>query len=170
MSVATEPGKLTRRQRELAERPFCVKCGVQVDQSTSALINGQLWCLKCHGVKPQKLKPDLSPGPKKGKSKRRWKLTLTRKRRRLFKADPRCSYCGCDLNWLTATLDHVVPKSKGGTDTIDNLVLACQPCNVQKADRLLGEGVDPSLHIDECRLASVTDRQNPSTEDEVGHA
>jgi len=146
MIASTESGQLTRRQRELAERPFCVKCGIKVVRNTSELINGQLWCLKCHGVKPKKQKPCQSPKSKRGRSKRGWKLKLTIRRRRLFKADPRCSYCGCDLNWHTATLDHVVPTSKGGTDSMDNLVLACQPCNVQKADKLLAEGdVQPCL-------------------------
>lgn len=142
MLAATESGRLTRRQRELAERPFCVKCGTDVVRHTSELINGQLWCLTCHGVKPRKSMPHqkLKSKPPKGKSKRRWSLTLTRKRRRLLKANPRCAYCGCDLSRHTATLDHVVPRSKGGTDSIENLVLACQPCNVQKADKLLAEG------------------------------
>lgn len=165
MISATKAGQLTRRQRELAERPFCVKCGVKVVRDNSELINGQLWCLKCHGVKPKKSKPSPSPIPRKGKSKRRWKLSLTIKRRRLFKADPHCSYCGCELNWGTATLDHVVPRSKGGTDSMDNLVLACQPCNVRKADQLLATGVDQPLHADECQSVSDTDeRHSPVTE------
>lgn len=33
-----------------------------------------------------------------------------------------------------ATLDHVIPKSQGGTDYESNLVVACYPCNQRKAD------------------------------------
>ena len=44
-----------------------------------------------------------------------------------------CQYCTskCDL-----TFDHVIPRSKGGTTTWNNVVAACSPCNLRKADRL----------------------------------
>ena len=35
------------------------------------------------------------------------------------------------------TIDHVIPRSKGGEDTWDNLVVACASCNVKKGDKLL---------------------------------
>jgi len=41
----------------------------------------------------------------------------------------KCVYCGSSEN---LTVDHVRPKSKGGTDTADNLVTACRPCNQAK--------------------------------------
>jgi 5-methylcytosine-specific restriction endonuclease McrA len=34
-----------------------------------------------------------------------------------------------------ATIDHVIPKSKGGDDSMDNLVLACTACNGAKGNR-----------------------------------
>lgn len=37
------------------------------------------------------------------------------------------------------TLDHVVPRSRGGLHTWTNVVVACRPCNNRKADRLLSE-------------------------------
>ena len=44
-----------------------------------------------------------------------------------------CQYCGAreDL-----TFDHVIPRSKGGTTMWENVVAACSPCNLRKADRL----------------------------------
>ncbi len=44
-----------------------------------------------------------------------------------------CQYCGIrdDL-----TFDHVVPRSKGGTTTWENVVAACSPCNLRKGDKL----------------------------------
>lgn len=42
-----------------------------------------------------------------------------------------CAYCGD----VATTSDHVVPKSKGGTDDLSNLVAACRPCNSRKKDR-----------------------------------
>lgn len=36
-----------------------------------------------------------------------------------------------------ATFDHVYPKSAGGPSTLDNLVLCCEKCNVEKSDKIL---------------------------------
>lgn len=47
----------------------------------------------------------------------------------------RCAYCG----ERGATIDHVIPRSRGGQHVWDNVVLACQPCNSRKGDRLLAE-------------------------------
>jgi len=41
-----------------------------------------------------------------------------------------CTYCGESAN----EVDHVYPKSKGGEDTLDNLVAACRSCNIKKKD------------------------------------
>jgi 5-methylcytosine-specific restriction endonuclease McrA len=47
----------------------------------------------------------------------------------------RCAYCGKRAD----TIDHVVPRSRGGTHTWDNCVAACRTCNSRKADRLIEE-------------------------------
>ena len=44
-----------------------------------------------------------------------------------------CQYCG-DRDDLT--FDHVIPRSKGGQTTWENVVAACSPCNLLKGDRL----------------------------------
>ena len=49
-----------------------------------------------------------------------------------------CVYCG-DNNRKTLTLDHVIPQSKGGKDTWDNLVTACRKCNSEKSNLTLEE-------------------------------
>ena len=57
-------------------------------------------------------------------------------RRALFARDGwRCVYCGTSSGRLT--LDHVVPRSKGGESIWENVVTACAPCNLRKGDRLL---------------------------------
>lgn len=45
-----------------------------------------------------------------------------------------CQYCGTKLTSKTATLDHVLPSSKGGKTSWDNTVIACGPCNSSKGD------------------------------------
>lgn len=45
----------------------------------------------------------------------------------------RCQYCGKKI--ATLTIDHVIPKSRGGTDSWDNLVTACISCNNKKGNR-----------------------------------
>lgn len=54
-----------------------------------------------------------------------------------------CAYCGDVAN----EVDHVWPKSRGGEDTLDNLVAACRRCNILKKDKtdtvFLGSGSTP---------------------------
>ena len=45
----------------------------------------------------------------------------------------RCQYCGAHAD----SIDHVVPRSRGGLHEWDNVVAACRACNVRKRDRLL---------------------------------
>ncbi len=44
-----------------------------------------------------------------------------------------CTYCGRKGKRLT--IDHIVPKSKGGKSTFENCVASCRPCNAKKGDR-----------------------------------
>jgi 5-methylcytosine-specific restriction endonuclease McrA len=75
-------------------------------------------------------------------------------KRNVFKRDKyTCQYCGKQSRNLT--IDHVVPKSKGGESTWKNVVTACEPCNKKKADktpdeagmRLLNKPYRPNLNI-----------------------
>lgn len=52
-----------------------------------------------------------------------------------FRDNHRCQYC----NAPAENIDHVVPRSRGGTHTWDNVVASCRPCNARKEDRLLHE-------------------------------
>ena len=51
-----------------------------------------------------------------------------------------CVYCGRHRSELRGrqflTRDHVIPTSRGGTNTWDNVVTACSPCNNRKGDRI----------------------------------
>ena len=44
-----------------------------------------------------------------------------------------CHWCNTPLDMANATIDHVVPLARGGTNQRDNLVLACRPCNSSRA-------------------------------------
>src|SRR6266404_3048800 len=47
-----------------------------------------------------------------------------------------CQYCGVVLASGELTLDHVVPRSRGGSSTWENLVACCHPCNRRKGNQL----------------------------------
>jgi 5-methylcytosine-specific restriction endonuclease McrA len=56
-------------------------------------------------------------------------------RRAVFARDRwTCQYCGREQGNLT--VDHVIPRSKGGGSGWDNIVACCAPCNRRKGDRL----------------------------------
>lgn len=57
-------------------------------------------------------------------------------RRAVFARDGhRCQYC----HRPAENIDHVVPRSRGGTHTWENVVASCRSCNSRKEDRLLAE-------------------------------
>lgn len=51
----------------------------------------------------------------------------------------RCQYCGRKFSSSELSLDHVMPVSRGGKSTWENVVCACLPCNVKKGNKLLSE-------------------------------
>jgi 5-methylcytosine-specific restriction endonuclease McrA len=59
-------------------------------------------------------------------------ISLTR-RNILNRDDHTCQYCG--FNGDELTLDHVMPKSRGGPESWENIVSACVKCNVKKGNR-----------------------------------
>lgn len=67
-------------------------------------------------------------------------LTLPLTRRNVLKRDNyTCQYCGNRLDKSELTLDHILPRSRGGEHTWENLVAACAPCNRRKGDNLPDE-------------------------------
>lgn len=82
-------------------------------------------------------------------------------RRAIYERDEyRCVYCGSDRD---LTCDHVVPVSKGGATTLENLATACRPCNSKKKDRdrkTLGRSAElsgPSMEIPRKRRGQSKD-------------
>jgi 5-methylcytosine-specific restriction endonuclease McrA len=72
---------------------------------------------------------------------------------KVFKRDHfKCQYCGLDglhryENWLVMTIDHVHPHARGGGRIMDNLVTACQPCNVLKGKHEYASFEDAKKHV-----------------------
>jgi 5-methylcytosine-specific restriction endonuclease McrA len=68
------------------------------------------------------------------------KIILSRKN--ILRRDGhRCQFCG--RGDIPLTVDHVIPLSRGGEDTWENLVCACVRCNNKKGDRTPEEAVMP---------------------------
>jgi len=58
----------------------------------------------------------------------------------LLKTDMRCAYCGHEFESISDMhIDHVIPRSRGGSDNIDNLLPVCKSCNSTKATKTLEE-------------------------------
>lgn len=57
---------------------------------------------------------------------------------RLYRANGgRCAFCLKEAPFHKMTLDHKVPKSRGGSDEESNLTVACRSCNASKGNRTL---------------------------------
>lgn len=67
-------------------------------------------------------------------------IPLTR-RNLLHRDNHTCQYCGYAGDGLT--LDHVIPRSRGGGDSWENIVSACVRCNVKKGSRTPKEALMP---------------------------
>jgi 5-methylcytosine-specific restriction endonuclease McrA len=64
----------------------------------------------------------------------RWGLPVSR-RGVLARDGYACQYCGGQPGKHALTVDHVIPRSRGGTKSWENLVAACGPCNRRKGGR-----------------------------------
>jgi 5-methylcytosine-specific restriction endonuclease McrA len=61
------------------------------------------------------------------------------KRNIMVRDDFKCSYCGKTGAEAILTIDHILPKSKGGKSTWENCVTACKACNARKGNRSCAE-------------------------------
>jgi len=57
----------------------------------------------------------------------------------MIRDENRCQYCDGAFRDADLTIDHVIPRSKGGKTVWTNVVIACKPCNQQKSDQLLSQ-------------------------------
>lgn len=73
---------------------------------------------------------------KRGKNSKRNSIRFSRKNV-WIRDEGRCQYCGCEVSIKNFTLDHVVPRTLGGTTVWTNVVTCCASCNQRKGDKLL---------------------------------
>jgi 5-methylcytosine-specific restriction endonuclease McrA len=57
----------------------------------------------------------------------------------MIRDENRCQYCTYRFRDSDLTIDHVIPRSKGGKTIWTNVVIACKPCNQQKRDLSLSQ-------------------------------
>ena len=68
----------------------------------------------------------------------------------------KCAYCDKELDTKSATIDHIVPKYKGGHNVKSNMVCSCSKCNRSKGSVLLEDWYNPSnCYYSEERLGKI---------------
>ncbi len=67
---------------------------------------------------------------------RSWKIPPVSRKNLLRRDANQCQYCG---NRKYLTIDHIIPRSKGGKHIWNNVVIACVACNSRKGDKTLSE-------------------------------
>ena len=71
-------------------------------------------------------------------------ISVEKQRTVIDRAHGRCEYCQSLADYATETfaVDHIIPLSRGGSNELDNLALACSGCNGRKYNKL--EAADPA--------------------------
>jgi 5-methylcytosine-specific restriction endonuclease McrA len=74
-------------------------------------------------------------GPKRNRRRSSPKY-YRRIKKLLFDKRPHCGYCDAKLTLEEATIDHIIPLDRGGSNGQDNLRLACKACNGKKGNQM----------------------------------
>lgn len=78
----------------------------------------------------------------------------------LEKFNRRCVYCG--VQGIPLQIEHIIPKSRGGTNRIDNLAIACRDCNQKKGNKTAEEFGHPDIQaqtqktLKDCAIINAT--------------
>ena len=74
----------------------------------------------------------------KGERLERWQKDIVNYlmiRAEMFAHEKCCAYCGKELEFDQTTIDHKMPRSRGGTDDMENLTICCSICNSRKGSQ-----------------------------------
>lgn len=77
----------------------------------------------------------------------RKKFNLYEKQIIYTKYNGRCALCGQPVKFKKMTIDHKTPLSKGGTNAMENLQLACRSCNLMKTNLSMDELVEKMSQV-----------------------
>lgn len=111
------PGRVRDYQRKVKWTRCCSICG-ETKTAMHFSVNPRgpggrtAWCLVCGRERRQKINAP-------GHARKAW-------------VGGQCHYCGDELTSENQSTDHVTPRCLGGTDSPENLVLCCKPCNSSK--------------------------------------
>jgi 5-methylcytosine-specific restriction endonuclease McrA len=64
------------------------------------------------------------------------KLSRLEQRKYIYSKNKRCGICGHDVRFDDSTIDHIIPLSRGGSDSFKNMQLAHTACNSAKGNHL----------------------------------
>lgn len=127
--------KVQREQRSRVKTPTfapevreCAWCGIEF----TAAIRTQVFCTAAHKVKAKR---NRRRGRQYGSTSH---FTWSEFTRLFIRFDRRCAYCENVIEGQ-ADPDHVVPLSRGGSNSITNILPSCRGCNSDKRDLLLDE-------------------------------
>lgn len=84
-------------------------------------------------------------------AKRKWRQSIKEK------WNYQCAYCGSEEN---LTLDHIIPRSKGGSDKVTNVLCACKECNNLKGHQMWSEWYLKQSFFTTERLSNIIQWQN----------
>ena len=86
------------------------------------------------------------------------KFTMTCNRRNVaWKYNHKCQYCGQSFKFSDLTMDHVIPRSRGGDSSWWNIVIACKRCNNRKSNRTPAEARMPLLCVPKPPKVTIRD-------------
>lgn len=155
---------------EVAWESFFKECGERVRH-----IRGNTWFLtrfvkfqygklsescKPHAVVFEKLrKHGIDPSEVDQSANFKFGSVSEKRRKQVFDRDGNeCCYCGRSFESDQLELDHVTPRSKGGNDSVNNLVVACAPCNNDKSDLDLIDFLETKCLDKEGTIKRIEDR------------
>lgn len=91
-------------------------------------------------------------------ARRKWRQSIKEK------WDYKCAYCGSEEE---LTLDHITPRSKGGSEKVTNVLCACKKCNNDKAHQKWYDWYLTQEFFTTERLSDIIKWQNQITEKEL---
>jgi len=83
-------------------------------------------------------------------ARRKWRQSIKEK------WNYECAYCGSEEN---LTLDHITPRSKGGSDRVTNILCACHSCNQSKGHKMWSDWFLSQDFFDKEKLSKIIEWQ-----------